>query len=48
MKGQLARPVNAEGKLPGMLVVHENRSLNPYIEDIDRRLAGQSRFSIKP
>ena len=48
MKGQLARPVNAGGKLPGILVVHENRGLNPYIEDIARRLAGLSRFSIKP
>ena len=39
MKGYLARPSNATGKLPGILVVHENRGLNPHIEDITRRLA---------
>jgi len=30
--------VEAKGKLPGVLVVHENRGLNPYIEDVARRL----------
>ena len=39
MKGYLAVPANASGKLPGILVVHENRGLNPHIEDIARRLA---------
>ncbi len=39
MRGYLARPVGAKGKLPGILVVHENRGLNPHIEDITRRLA---------
>jgi len=39
MKGYLALPANASGKLPGILVVHENRGLNPHIEDIARRLA---------
>ena len=39
MKGYLARPANASGRLPGVLVVHENRGLNPHIEDIARRLA---------
>ena len=38
-KGYLARPANATGRLPGILVVHENRGLNPHIEDITRRLA---------
>jgi carboxymethylenebutenolidase len=38
IKGYLARPANA-GKLPGVLVVHENRGLNPYIQDVARRLA---------
>src|SRR6266498_2885709 len=33
MKGYLARPAGASGKLPGILVVHENRGLNPHIED---------------
>ena len=39
MKGYLAIPAKAPGKLPGILVVHENRGLNPHIEDIARRLA---------
>jgi carboxymethylenebutenolidase len=39
MKGYLARPATATGKLPGVLVVHENRGLNPHIEDITRRVA---------
>ncbi len=39
IKGYLVRPANATGKLPGVLVVHENRGLNPYIEDVARRLA---------
>lgn len=38
-KGYLAKPANATGPLPGILVVHENRGLNPHIEDIARRLA---------
>jgi carboxymethylenebutenolidase len=39
IKGYFARPANASGKLPGVLVVHENRGLNPYIEDVARRFA---------
>jgi carboxymethylenebutenolidase len=38
-KGYYVRPAAAKGKLPGILVVHENRGLNPHIEDIARRLA---------
>jgi carboxymethylenebutenolidase len=38
IKGYLVRPANA-AKLPGVLVIHENRGLNPYIEDVARRLA---------
>jgi len=38
IKGYLVRPANATGKLPAILVVHENRGLNPHIEDIARRL----------
>ena len=38
IKGYLVRPASAE-KLPAVLVVHENRGLNPYIEDVARRLA---------
>ncbi len=43
IKGYLVRPTKAEGKLPAVLVVHENRGLNPYIEDVARRL-GTERF----
>jgi len=39
VQGLMARPANAAGKLPVVLVVHENRGLNPHIEDITRRLA---------
>jgi carboxymethylenebutenolidase len=40
VKGYLARPASAgSGKLPAVLVIHENRGLNPHIEDIARRLA---------
>jgi len=38
MRGYLARP-SAAGRAPGVLVIHENRGLNPHIEDIARRLA---------
>jgi carboxymethylenebutenolidase len=38
MRGYLARPASG-GKLPGVLVVHENRGLNPHIKDIARRVA---------
>lgn len=42
IKALLSKPSEAEGKLPGIIVVHENRGLNPYIEDVGRRggLAG--------
>jgi carboxymethylenebutenolidase len=39
IKGYLARPAKAGGKRPVVLVIHENRGLNPYIEDVARRLA---------
>jgi carboxymethylenebutenolidase len=39
MKGYLVRPATATGKLASIIVVHENRGLNPHIEDIARRLA---------
>ncbi len=39
MRGYLARPSGVSGKAPGILVIHENRGLNPHIEDITRRLA---------
>lgn len=43
IKGYYVEPAGAKGKLPGVLVVHENRGLNPYIEDVARRL-GTSNF----
>ncbi|HUG11088.1 MAG TPA: dienelactone hydrolase family protein [Opitutaceae bacterium] len=39
MHGLFAKPSGATGKLPGVVVVHENRGLNPYIEDVARRVA---------
>jgi carboxymethylenebutenolidase len=39
MRGLFAKPAGATGKLPGVVVVHENRGLNPYIEDVARRVA---------
>src|ERR1700679_2267666 len=39
INGYFARPANATGKLPGILVCHENRGLNLYIEDVARLLA---------
>ena len=48
MRGYLARPAGAGGKLPGILVVHENRGLNPHIEDIARRLALDNFIAFAP
>jgi carboxymethylenebutenolidase len=48
MKGYLARPAKAAGKLPGILVIHENRGLNPHIEDIARRLALDNFIAFAP
>ena len=39
IKGLLAIPKDAKGKLPAVLVIHENRGLNPHIKDVTRRLA---------
>lgn len=48
VKGYLARPANATGRLPGVLVAHENRGLNPHIEDIVRRLALDNFMTFAP
>ena len=48
MRGYLAAPADASGKLPGVLVVHENRGLNPHIEDIARRLAVDNFVALAP
>jgi carboxymethylenebutenolidase len=48
MRGYLVRPAAAPGKLPGVLVVHENRGLNPHIEDIARRIALERFIAFAP
>jgi len=48
IKGPLVRPANAGGKLPGVLVVHENRGLTPYIEDVARRLGAAGFMALAP
>ena len=48
MRGYLARPADAQGKLPAVLVIHENRGLNPYIEDVARRLAVDGFLALAP
>jgi carboxymethylenebutenolidase len=48
IKGPLARPANATGKLPAVLVVHENRGLTPYVEDVARRLAVAGYMALAP
>ena len=48
MQGYLVRPANANGKLPPVLVIHENRGLNPHIEDIARRLALNNFMAFAP
>jgi carboxymethylenebutenolidase len=48
IKGYLVRPANAADKLPGVLVVHENRGLNPYIEDVARRLGTEKFIALAP
>jgi carboxymethylenebutenolidase len=47
MKGYLARPAKG-GKAPGIVVIHENRGLNPYIEDVARRLATEGYVAFAP
>ena len=48
MRGYLARPANAKGKLSAIVVIHENRGLNPYIEDVTRRLAAEGYTAFAP
>ena len=48
VRGYRVRPAKAEGKLPGMVVVHENRGLNPYIEDVARRVAKAGFIALAP
>ena len=48
MKGLLSMPANTSGKLPGIVVVHENRGLNPYIEDTARIAALEGFITLAP
>lgn len=48
IKGLLSKPADAKNKLGGIIVVHENRGLNPYIEDVARRAALAGFISLAP
>ncbi|WFO15017.1 dienelactone hydrolase family protein [Cellulophaga baltica 4] len=48
IKGLLSKPKDLKTKLPGVIVVHENRGLNPYIEDVGRRVAVADFISLAP
>lgn len=48
VRGYLVKPANAPEKLPAVLVVHENRGLNPYIEDVARRVAKAGFMALAP
>ena len=48
IKGYFVRPAKAAGKLPTILVVHENRGLNPYVEDVARRLGTANFIALAP
>jgi carboxymethylenebutenolidase len=48
IRAYLVRPAEARGKLPGVVVVHENRGLNPYIEDVTRRLGVAGFLALAP
>jgi carboxymethylenebutenolidase len=48
IKGLLSRPSDAKDKLPGIVVVHENRGLNPHIEDVGRRAGLAGFISLAP
>ena len=47
-RGYLVRPAKTKGKLPSVLVAHENRGLNPHIEDVTRRLALEGFLAFAP
>lgn len=48
VNGYLAKPANASGKFAAVLVIHENRGLNPYIEDVARRFAKAGFLALAP
>jgi carboxymethylenebutenolidase len=48
IKALMVRPSKASGKLPGVVVIHENRGLTPYIEDVARRLGAAGFLALAP
>src|SRR6185503_5051346 len=48
MQGYLAKPADATGRLPAVIVIHENRGLNPHIEDVTRRMALEGFVALAP
>jgi len=48
MSGYLVKPAGATGKLPGVIVIHENRGLNPHIRDVARRVAVEGFVALAP
>ncbi len=48
VRGYLVRPAGVDGPLPAVLVIHENRGLNPYIEDVARRVAKAGFMALAP
>ena len=48
IRGLLSKPNSSNNRLPGIIVVHENRGLNPYIEDVARRAALEGFISFAP
>ncbi|MCK5400776.1 MAG: dienelactone hydrolase family protein, partial [Flavobacteriaceae bacterium] len=48
IRGLFSKPLEAKTKLPGIIVVHENRGLNPYIEDVGRRAAVEGFITLAP
>jgi len=48
VKGYVVKPANTTGKLPAVLVIHENRGLNPYIKDVARRVAKAGFMALAP
>ena len=48
VRGYLVRPTGVDGPVPGVVVAHENRGLNPYIEDVARRVAKAGFVALAP
>jgi carboxymethylenebutenolidase len=48
MRGYLVQPANGPGSFPSVLVIHENRGLNPYVEDVARRAAAECFLALAP